>query len=85
MSWRFVPAEMEKWLTQANELAAAETLAVSEKQEVVQKSAVAQVIQELSEERAVQKLPEPRAIRELAETLARVHSRFVKTPAVCNG
>ena len=87
VSWRFVPAEMEKWLTQANELAAAETLAVSEKQEVVQKSAVAQVIQELSEERAVQKLPEPRAIQELAETLARIHSRFVKTQpfATANG
>ena len=87
VSWRFVPAEMEKWLTQANELAAAETLAVSEKQEVVQKSAVAQVIQELSEERAVQKLPEPRGIQELAETLARIHSRFVKTQpfATANG
>ena len=87
VSWRFVPAEMEKWLTQANELAAAATLAVSEKQEVVQKSAVAQAIQELSEERAVQKLPEPRAIQELAETLARIHSRFVKTQpfATANG
>ena len=66
VSWRFVPAEMEKWLAQANELEA---------------------IQELSEERAVQKLPEPRAIQELAETLARIHSRFVKTQpfATANG
>ena len=75
VSWRFVPAEMEKWLTQANELAAAETLEVSEKQEAV------------SEAQASQKQPEAQAIQELAETLARIHSRFVKTQpfATANG
>jgi len=75
VSWRFVPAEMEKWLSQANELAAAEILAVSAKQEAV------------SEERALQKQPEAQAIRELAEALARIHSRFVKTQpfATANG
>ena len=49
VSWRFVPAEMEKWLAQANELAAAETLAVSANLQEAQKLPEAQTIQELAE------------------------------------
>jgi len=96
VSWRFVPAEMEKWLAQANELAAAETLAVSANPQEAQKLpeaqaaqelAGAQATQELSEERALQKHPEAQAVQELAEALARIHIRFVKTQpfATANG
>lgn len=49
VSWRFVPAEMEKWLTQTNDLVAAETLAASTKQQAAQKLSAAQAIQELAE------------------------------------
>lgn len=49
VSWRFVPAEMEKWLTQANDLVAAETLAASTKQQAAQKLSATQAIQELAE------------------------------------
>lgn len=94
VSWRFVPAEMEKWLAQANELAAAEIPAVSAKQQAGQKLSEAQAIQEMPEAHAIQganrrgfslefsaiqEMPEPQAIQELAEALARSHSRFVKT------
>lgn len=70
VSWRFVPAEMEKWLAQANEFVVAEALAVLAKQQAAQK---------LSEAQAIQEMPEAQAIQELAEAVARSHSRFVKT------
>lgn len=94
VSWRFVPAEMEKWLAQANEFVAAETLGVSAKQQAVQNLPEAQAIQEMPnthaiqganrrgfslEFSAIQEMPEAEAIQELAEALARSHSRFVKT------
>ena len=94
VSWRFVPAEMEKWLAQANELAAAEIPAVSAKQQAAEKLLEVQAIQEMPnthaiqganrrgfslEFSAIQEMPEPQAIQELAEALARSHSRFVKT------
>ena len=87
VSWRFVPAEMEKWLAQANDLAAAETLAASAKQEDEQELPETQAAQKLPEAQTTQMRPEPRAIRELAEALARIHSRFVKTQpfATANG
>lgn len=49
VSWRFVPAEMEKWLAQANEFVAAEIPAVSAKQQAGQKLPEAHAIQELAE------------------------------------
>lgn len=94
VSWRFVPAEMEKWLAQANEFVAAEALAVSAKQQAAQKLPEAQAIQEMPEAHAIQganrrgfslecgatqEMPDTRAIQEIAEALARSHSRFVKT------
>lgn len=87
VSWRFVPAEMEKWLAQANDLAAAETLAASAKQEDVQELPETQAAQKLSEAQTTQKQTEAQAIRELSEALARIHSRFVKTQpfATANG
>lgn len=94
VSWRFVPAEMEKWLSQANEFVAAETPAVSAKQQAAQKLSEAQAIQEMPEAQeiqganrrgfslecdATQEMPEAQEIQELAEAVARSHSRFVKT------
>ena len=94
VSWRFVPAEMEKWLAQANELAAAEIPAVSTKQQAAEKLLEVQAIQEIPEAHAIpganrrgfslefsaiQEMPEAQEIQELAEALARSHSRFVKT------
>lgn len=81
VSWRFVPAEMEKWLTQANEMIAAETLASREAGILNTGKAGEQKATEVLERAATQ------AIQELAEALARSHSRFVKTQpfATANG
>lgn len=81
VSWRFVPAETEKWLTQANELVAAETLAPREAGILNTGKAGEQKATEVLERAATQ------AIQELAEALARSHSRFVKTQpfATANG
>lgn len=98
VSWRFVPAEMEKWLAQANEFAAAATLAVLARQLAGQQQAIQKfpetqgqqnstLLPPAPQQQANQKFPEAQAIQELAEALARVHSRFVKTQpfATANG
>ena len=71
VSWRFVPAEMEKWLAQVNELA--EALATSAQQGGLDGSKAG--------------APEEQAIQELTTALARSHIRFVKTQpfATANG
>ena len=81
VSWRFVPAEMEKWLTQANEMIAAETLASREAGILNDSKAGEQEATEVPERAATQ------AIQELAEALARSHIRLVKTQpfATANG
>ena len=81
VSWRFVPAEMEKWLTQANELVAAETLASREAGILNAGKAGEQEATEVLERAAAQ------AIQELSDALARSHTRLVKTQpfATANG
>ena len=81
VSWRFVPAEMEKWLAQANEMVAAETLA-SRKAGILNAGKAGEQGATEVLERA-----ETLAIQEMSEALARIHIRFVKTQpfATANG
>lgn len=84
VSWRFVPAEMEKWLAQANELAAAEITAV---ETAVHTVALVTSAQQGGLDGSKTGAPEVQAIQELSAALARIHIRFVKTQpfATANG